>query len=122
MQTRHASAKASLTGAARQGDLQLHLHRVWLCGGEEGAAVAEASPMVENLSHVVFLCTFPIAPTGITSFAVVDLLFRDNHFLNSMFGSDCPFHKPIAQCIRVAVFSWTRGKYQYSFAHMVTSN
>ena len=46
---RHASAKASLPGAARQGNLQLRLRWVWLSGGEKGAAVAETGSMVENL-------------------------------------------------------------------------
>ena len=49
LQTRHASAKASFSGAARQRNLRLHLHWVWLRGGEKGAAVAETGSMVENL-------------------------------------------------------------------------
>ena len=45
--------KRLLPGAARQGNFRLHLHRVWLCGGEEGAAVAETGSMVENLRDSV---------------------------------------------------------------------
>ena len=49
LQARHASAKASFPGAARQRDVRLYLHWVWLRGGEKGAAVAKSASMVENL-------------------------------------------------------------------------
>ena len=53
MQMRHAGAKASVVGAARQGNLQLCLRRVWLYGREEGAAVAETGSVVEILRNLL---------------------------------------------------------------------
>jgi hypothetical protein len=40
----------SIAGAARQRNIRVHLHRVWFCGREKGAAVAQTGSMVENLS------------------------------------------------------------------------
>jgi hypothetical protein len=48
------------------------------------------------MRHVIFLNAFAVSTAAIATSTVVNLLFRQDYFLNLMFGGNGTFPKPIA--------------------------